>query len=55
MGAKFREKRKLPSEINFVVLNFVPKTTFADCSDPIIMPVQPQKFADKTFTDGLKP
>ena len=24
MGAKFREKRKLPSEINFVVLNFVP-------------------------------
>ena len=25
MGAKFREKRKLPSEINFVVLNFVPK------------------------------
>ena len=25
MGAKLREKRKLPSEINFVVLNFVPK------------------------------
>ena len=23
--AKFREKRKLPSEINFVVLNFMPK------------------------------
>ena len=25
MGAKLREKRKLPSEINLVVLNFVPK------------------------------
>ena len=25
MGSKFREKRKLPSEINFLVLNFVPK------------------------------
>ena len=32
MGAKFRTKRKLPSEINFVVLNFVPKAFAINCS-----------------------
>ena len=31
--------------------NFAEKT-FADCSDPIIMWVRPQKIAEKTFTDG---
>ena len=32
MGAKLREKKKLPSEINFVDLNSEPKAFAINCS-----------------------
>ena len=38
MGAKFREKRKLPPEINFVDLNFVPKAFVINYSYKLATP-----------------